>query len=315
MGEVLPAESVEAADSAGSYYDEQDPHRGPAGPVVEAGDWLAPGYRVVAHLRRGHRLDVYDLWSEERSCRCVGKTVRPERAADESAVGWLRNEGMLLTGLTHPHLVRGYDTVLTAEPVRPVVITETLPGHTLSHLVEEHGGLPPAEVAVLGIQLCSALGYLHRQGWTHLDVKPSNVVVTGGRAVLLDLSLACRTGTHSFGGTFDYLSPEQARGDEMTAAADTWGLGLTLYEAVAGTTPWAHLSHRERNDDGTRRYPQLESVTTPLGMHHDLPDVLSATIDACLDPDPNARPGIDEVSARLVAWSGADPVTAGTTDD
>lgn len=270
---------------------------------------MSPGYRVVAHLRRGNRLDVYDLWSEERSCRCVGKTVRPELADDESATGWLRHEGMLLTALTHPHLVRGYDTVLTAEPVRPLVITETLPGHTLSLLIADQGPLDPDDVALLGTHLCSALAYLHRQGWNHRDVKPSNVVAFGGRAVLLDLSLACRTGTIGSGGTFDYLSPEQARGEETSEATDVWGLGLTLYEALSGTTPWATVSGRERREDGTPRYPQRHSTVTPLRTQRNLPTALAETVDACLAPDPGCRPTVAEVSTRLVACSGVDPAT------
>lgn len=283
--------------------------------MVEPGAHLAPGYRVVARLRRGHRMDVYDLWSEERSCRCVGKTVRPERAADESAIAPLRTEAMLLTSLTHPHLVRGYGTVLATDPLRPVVVTETLPGHTLGYLVAEHERLAPADVALLGVQLCSVLGHLHRQGWVHLDVKPSNVVVAGGRAILLDLSLTCRIGEASSSGTFDYLAPEQARGDEMTATVDTWGLGLTLYEAISGTTPWAGVSHRERHDDGTRRHPQRDSTVVPLGRHRELPAEPAATIDACLAPEPSDRPRTDEVSERLVTWSGIDPAAAGDTDE
>lgn len=288
-----------------SYYpDEQD--WGPPGPPLEPGEQLAPGYRVVELLRRGNRLDVYDLWSHQRHCRCIGKTLRPERAADQTAAGRLRTEGMLLTSLAHPHLVRGYEIALSAEPARPVVITETLPGATLSFLLAEHGRLRPVDAAILGIQLCSALGYLHRQGWAHLDVKPSNVVSTGGRAVLLDLSLVCRIGERSAAGTFDYLSPEQARGGEVTAAADVWGLGVTLYEALAGEPPWASVSHR-RGSDGQRHYPQLDGPPAPLRTRRRLPARLSRTVDACLAPDPAARPNTTEVADRLITWSGIDP--------
>ncbi|MFR9728684.1 serine/threonine-protein kinase [Saccharopolyspora sp. MS10] len=293
------------AAPASSYYGE-DGDWGEPGPVLDPGARLAPGYRVLSLLRRGNRLDVYDLWSEERGCRCVGKTLRPERAADTTAAGRLRGEGMLLTSLTHPHLVRGYDTVLSDDPARPVVITETLPGATLGYLVEQHERLEPVDAAILGAQLCSALGYLHRQGWAHLDVKPSNVVCAGGRAVLLDLSLACRIGERSTAGTFDYLAPEQARGGEMTAATDTWGLGVTLYEALSGQPPWAEVSHR-RDEHGERRYPQLTERPAPLRTRRGLPARLARTVDACLTPDPASRPGVQEVADRLIAWSGVDP--------
>ncbi|NYI82601.1 serine/threonine protein kinase [Saccharopolyspora hordei] len=299
-------------DSLSSYYyGEPEEDWGPGDAPLAPGDVLAPGYEVVDHMRRGNRLDTYDVWSEDRSCRCIAKTLRPERAEDARAVAWLRNEGVLLTQFTHPHLVRGYEIVQTVPPARPAVITETLPGHTLSYLIDEHGVLPPVDVAVLGIQLCSVLSYLHRRGWVHLDVKPSNIVEVGGRAVLLDLSLSCRIGERSSAGTFDYLSPEQAAGGQMTPTADTWGLGVTLYEALSGTTPWAHVSHRARSSGGTRYYPQLDQVPDPLHTQDaSLPEALCRTVDACLTPDPESRPTVAEVAAELVSWSGVDPRTA-----
>jgi serine/threonine protein kinase len=275
---------------------------------------LAPGYTVVAHLRRGRRLDVYDLWSDERGCRCVGKTLRPERAGDERAAAQLRTEGSLLATLTHPHLVRAYETVVTAVRPRPVVVIETLVGHTVDYLLDRFRRLAPADAAMLGVQMCSVLGYLHRHGWVHLDVKPGNIVEAGGRAVLLDLSLAQRVGEKATGGTFDYMSPEQARGDAVTEAADVWGLGITLYEVLSGATPWAHLPHRPRADDDDRHaFPQLDAPAAGLRTRRRrlrrVPAALARTVDACLAPDPGARPTLAEVSAGLVAQYGIDPRT------
>lgn len=311
---AVTADAAVLIESLTSSFRSGEPERGwgPPGAPLAAGDTLAPGYLVVDHLRRGSRLDVYDVWSEQRSCRCIAKTIRPERATDERAIAWLRNEGVLLTQLTHPHLLRGYEIVRSAEPERPVLITETLPGHTLSYLIAEMGRLRPLDSAVLGIQLCSALRYLHGHGWAHLDVKPSNVVEIGGRAVLLDLSLVCRIGEKSSAGTFDYLAPEQADGERMSPAADVWGLGVTLYEALSGTTPWASASHRERTAGGRRHYPQRTERAAQLRTHQQLPAALSRAVDECLTPDPKSRPTIAELSAKLVAWSGMDPQSIGT---
>ena len=97
-------------------------HDGPS--AVPPGAELVPGYDVVALMRRGGRLDTYDVYSRERDCRCVVKVVRPDRADDEHCRAALVREGVLLRDLAHPHLVRVYEVV---EGPRPAVVMETLP--------------------------------------------------------------------------------------------------------------------------------------------------------------------------------------------
>lgn len=238
-----------------------------------AGARIAPGYVVSAHLRRGHDLDVYEVWSEERGCSCVVKTPRPDRLASDDVVARLRREGRALLGLAHPNLVRAYEMV--AAP-RPALVLETLAGETLSHLVARRR-LAAADVAELGLQLCSAVGYLHRQGLLHLDLKPSNVVCERGLARLLDLSVARRPGRCPAGwGTRGYLAPEQARGGHVDERADVWGLGAVLAVAAAGE-PVARRPARR------------------------LPRPLARAIEAALDPDPSGRPTVAGLRSSLLA--------------
>ncbi|MEW2297007.1 serine/threonine-protein kinase [Streptomyces sp. NPDC006743] len=206
-------------------------------PVLAPGSRPAPGYRVLGHLARTGWLDLYDSWSEERACRCVVKVLRPDRRAEEEAAERLLREGRWLCEFTHPHLVRGYE-VRTAP--QPLVVLETLSGETLSCLLHRLRRRPAAaDLALLGVQLCSAVHYLHGRGLLHLDLKPSNVVVDCGRAKVLDLSVARPPGHAPPGmGTFSYLAPEQARGGPLSAAADVWGIGVTLYEAATGDVPF-----------------------------------------------------------------------------
>jgi serine/threonine protein kinase len=261
---------------------------------VPTGTELAPGYEVVFHLARGRILDVYEVWSEERGSLCIGKTLRPDHVGKRADRKRLRDEGKLLLDLSHPHIVRAYDLV---ERPHPVLILETLGGATLAHLARDgKRRLSAADVAHVGLHLCSALGYVHRRGYLHLDVKPSNIVAENGRAKVIDFSLARPPGRGRRGlGTRQYMAPEQALGNPFTSATDIWGLGATLYEAATGLRPFAA-------DEDEVEHPQLErradSVRT---LRRGLPMGLSTTIDVCLEPEPPDRPPLDDVEESLLS--------------
>jgi serine/threonine protein kinase len=264
------------------------------------GTEVLPGYRVVRLLTHGHRLDTYDAYDEERGCRVVVKVLREDRRSDDRVREGVLQEAALVTELAHPHLVRGYEAF--EEP--PAMVLETLTGSTLSRLVEQ-GPLAPADVALLGTQLASVLGYLHRKDWLHLDVKPANVVVRGGIAVLIDLSLAGRPGEGRPGaGTRGYLAPEQAVGRGLSPATDVWGLGVTLLEALTGELPYGD----EATWDSKRRWPLVHRRLPERPFGDALPDGVPAEwrdlLLACVDRDPAARPRLADVTAVLGGWRG-----------
>ncbi len=262
-----------------------------AASALREGEMLAPGYTVLAHLHRSRELDVYDVWSAERACRCTAKVLRPDRSDDPDARDRLLAEGRLLLGLTHPHLARAY-ALLDASA--PVLVLETLTGETLANLL---GGrrrrLPLTAVAYLGLHLCSALRYLHHHRVLHLDLKPSNIVADRGLAKVLDLSIARSPGPGRRGwGTPQYMAPEQVRGDPFTATTDVWGLGTVLYEAASGRRPF--------NVDGSReRHEQLLRRADPIRAYRRLPAPLAAAIDRCLHPDQTGRPTVAELAHVL----------------
>jgi eukaryotic-like serine/threonine-protein kinase len=276
---------------------------------VAAGVELAPGYRALELLRRGNDLDVYDVWSEERACRCVIKAVRPDRLDRDSPRERLLAEGSLLRRLTHPHIVRAYE--LIEGPV-PMVVMETLAGETVGHMIDREAELSPAELAQLGLHLCSAIRYLHGHGVLHLDLKPSNVIAECGRAKLIDLSVARPPGpAHAGIGTHYYLSPEQARGGDLGPAADVWGIGVVLFEAATGEPAFDDPDAPEDEDGdvdyGESRsesldeadYPQLTSRARRIDELRPLPRELADVVAQCLDPAPELRPDVDELMRRL----------------
>lgn len=263
---------------------------------LRAGTAIAPGYELLEHLHRSNVLDVYDAWSEERECRCIVKALRPDRLDDLGARRRLLAEGRLLQSLVHPGIVRGYETLRTPQPL---VVMETLTGETLTHLVDRRARRPLSgrELAFLGLQLAAAVGFLHRHGYVHLDLKPSNIVAEAGRAKLIDLSIARRPGRLVPDlGTWCYMAPEQARGGRIGPPADVWGVGVVLWEAACGDTPFG---------DESLEYPQLVHRAPALGSQRRLPRALTGVVDACLSPEPASRPTLAELRAALEPVAGA----------
>jgi eukaryotic-like serine/threonine-protein kinase len=301
-------------------------------PAWEVGFEPIPGYRVLEHMRRGRDLDVYDVWSSERRCRCILKTIRPDRATG-SAADRVRREGRLLLACTHPSLVRAYDLLETTDG--PVVVLEALPGATLSVILDKHGRLHARDLGHLGVHLTSAMYYLHGNGYLHLDVKPGNIVAHRGRATLIDMSLARPPGSSSGGrGTPGYMAPEQIRGGVLGPATDVWGIGAVLYEAATGSpvvdpddleSSSSTSTPRSRSDGPDPDGPDPKGVT-PDGISADsvatnplparpprvrarrrLPADIAAVIDACLEHDPARRPTIEVLADAMVALSGEQP--------
>jgi len=256
-------------------------------PPLAAGTPLAPGYVVEGHLSRNQVLDVYEVWSAERDCLCVVKVLRPDCRTHTRRRARLEREGRLLLELAHPHLVRAYE--MLREPELAVVL-ETLTGERLDGLIA-HGErrLPAVEVAELGVQLCSVVGYLHRQGWLHLDLKPTNVIVDAGIVKLFDLSLVRPPGPGKVRyGTPGYLSPEQVAGEEFSEATDAFGLACVLFAAATRRSPGAGRR------DGDSPPPPVRTVRR-------LPRALAEAIDAGLAEDPAARPTVRDLGAACAA--------------
>jgi serine/threonine protein kinase len=262
---------------------------------------IAPGYEVIAHVSRSAALDVYDVWSGERQCRCIAKTVRPDRWGDRAVRHRLEAEGRLLRRLSHPHIVRAYEPPATNNPV---VVMETLAGETLAHLIEEGESLSASEIAYLGLHLCSAVQYLHRKEVLHLDLKPSNVIAEAGRAKLIDLSVARSPGLAPPGvGTWCYMAPEQVWGGELGAPADVWGIGVVLWEAAAGKAAFGGDDDGPSSSSATElppeRHPQVQRPAEPIARHRALPSELAKAIDSALSSAPKARPSVAALADLL----------------
>jgi serine/threonine protein kinase len=261
---------------------------------------LTPDRHILKHLGGGERFEAYVAWDERLHSPVVAKVLRPHLVGERRAQRALAREAEALTTLQHPDLVRSFGAVLDGP--MPHLVLEFMDGPRLSTLIRRFGPLSPEQVVQLARRLASVLAYVSIQGWVHLDVKPRNIVMTA-TPCLIDLSIARtleaargRTGI----GTDIYMAPEQCdpdRADEVGSPADVWGLGATLFEAVAGVP--AH----ERTVGGPR-HPQLTVARAALPER--TPPTLVALIDACLADRPDDRPtaaDIDDLLEPLADWA------------
>jgi serine/threonine protein kinase len=163
---------------------------------------------------------------------------------------------------------------------------EYVQGRTLCDVVDELGRLMLVDVVRLGLQVCSVLHYLHEEGLLHMDVKPGNVVMRAGQAVVIDLGFVRPIGwapsDGSPRGSWRYMAPEQCRGEPAGPSTDLFGLGAMLYEIAAGEPAF-------RSTDGC--FEQLDRRAPPARLRApELPSELDELLQSLLEPEMAARP-------------------------
>jgi hypothetical protein len=210
-----------------------EPVRGEFGPD-RIGELIGGGGMGVVYRARDRRLG-----------RSVAiKLLPPELTRDPVAKARFLQEARAASALDHPNLCTVYE-VGEAGASQLYLAMPFYDGQTLRNRIDAGGALPVAEALDITVQVLKGLAKAHRHGIVHRDVKPANLMVTGDGVVkILDFGIAklagvaadlTRTGTRV--GTPAYMSPEQARGEEVDARADLWAVGVVLYEMLAGIRP------------------------------------------------------------------------------
>jgi eukaryotic-like serine/threonine-protein kinase len=261
---------------------------------LDEGDRITPELTVLRRLGGGSAYEVFLAFDEITYVAVVVKVVRPDQVGDEHTLRGLRREVEALALVNHPVVVRRLRYDLEHE--RPHVVLQHIEGPRLSSLIRRHGRLQEQQYLPLAIEVAAALHYLQGVDLLHLDIKPSNVIMAAP-ARLIDLSIA-RAPEHAARGkqlgTDYYMSPEQADPETHgapTFASDVWGLGATLFHAVAGYR--AFDTGSEDAEELASRYPQL--VDEPYDLPAQVPDPVREVIAASLDKDPAKRPLPSEI--------------------
>ncbi|MBT1637046.1 serine/threonine-protein kinase [Clavibacter michiganensis] len=267
-----------------------------------AGALLGGRYRISGLLGRGGMATVHRAVDETLG-REVAVKVFATDSADPNEVERQEGEVRMLAGLSHPGLVTLFDVGddVVGDRALAFIVMEIVDGTTLADRMKE-GPLPGPEVARIGGILADALGYIHRRGVVHRDVKPANVLLARpeepdepAAAKLTDFGIARLvdgtrlTSTGSIVGTVSYLSPEQALGEAVGAPTDVYALGLVLLECLTG----------RRTFPGTA----AESTMARVVRDPEIPARLGASwvdlLGRMTRRDPATRPTAREVAAEL----------------
>ncbi len=217
-------------------------------------------YRVLSHLGAGGMGVVYEAEDTRLGRRVAIKFLPDDANTDAEAVQRFLREARVISSLNHPHICTLYD--IGEHDSRQFMVMELLDGQSLKDRVTK-GAIPPEEVLELGAQMADALDAAHAQGVVHRDIKPANLFITrrGTLKVLdfgvaklsksvrgrehLDSTLGATDQLTTMGttiGTVSYMSPEQARGQEIDARCDVFSAGVVLFEMATGQLPFPGMT-------------------------------------------------------------------------
>ncbi|WP_406475778.1 Stk1 family PASTA domain-containing Ser/Thr kinase [Streptomyces sp. NBC_01615] len=278
---------------------------------------LGGRYELGHVLGRGGMAEVYLAHDTRLGRQVAVKTLRADLARDPSFQARFRREAQSAASLNHPAIVAVYDTgedYIDGTSI-PYIVMEYVDGSTLRELLHSGRKLLPERTLEMTIGILQALEYSHRAGIVHRDIKPANVMLTrNGQVKVMDFGIARAMGdvgmtmtqTAAVIGTAQYLSPEQAKGEQVDARSDLYSTGCLLYELLTVRPPFIGDSPVAVAYQHVREEPQPPSVFDP-----EITPEMDAIVLKALVKDPDYRyQSADEMRADIEACLDGQPVAA-----
>jgi tetratricopeptide (TPR) repeat protein len=278
-------------------------HRLHPGHQLKRGSSFLGRYRIAEELGRGGMGIVYKAEDTKLRRNVALKFLPPEYTRNAEAKERFIHEAQAASSLEHPNICSIHEIEETDDG-QMYISMGCYDGNTLQKIIRE-GPVDIGEVVDVGIQVAQGLQEAHDKGIVHRDIKPSNIIMTSkGRAKVMDFGLAklagqtriTKAGTAM--GTVSYMSPEQARGEDVDTRTDIWSLGVVLYEMVTGQLPF------KGEYDQAVIYSILNEDPSPVSeIAPGTPQGFSGIVSRCLEKEPASRyQSAAELEADLDRW-------------
>ncbi len=247
-------------------------------------------YQLLHTLGTGGMAVVYRAYDRMLERPVAIKILRQDFSEDETFRERFRQEARAAANLSHPNIVTVHDFGFDAG--RLFIVMEYVPGTDLKTMIKNHGRFSVDEAIQLMVQACEGIGYAHRAGLVHCDVKPHNMLVTpDGRLKVTDFGIARALASIQpdeqadvVWGSPQYFAPEQAAGQAPSPASDVYSLGVILYEMLTGQLPF-----NSKDPEELARMHRESAPTPPRRYNSQIPPALEQIILKVLQKEPAQR--------------------------
>ncbi|HEV2491559.1 MAG TPA: tetratricopeptide repeat protein [Terriglobia bacterium] len=291
-GVTMPsAVDTVAAGAASGWSRPAQPATGVSGvsQAFQPGSVLGGRYEILQLLGEGGMGAVYKARDREVDRLVALKIIRPELANQPEVLRRFKQELILARKVTHKNVIRIFD-LGEADGIK-FISMDFIEGQDLRSLLRQKGKLAPEEAVNIMLQVGQALDAAHSEGVVHRDLKPQNIMIDAqGRATVMDFGIARSmeltgmTQTGALIGTPEYMSPEQAKGQEVDARSDLFTLGIIFYELLTGKTPY-----QADTVLGLLLKRTQERARPPIELDPAIPRYLNDVVVRCLEIEARAR--------------------------
>lgn len=255
--------------------------------MISPGMLLSERYEIIDRVGAGGMADVYKARDQRLNRFVAIKVLKQEYSNDAKFVSKFRGEAQSVAGLSHPNIVNVYD--VGEDDDLYYIVMELVEGITLKKFIEKKGRLDVNEAVGIGVQIAQGMQAAHDNHIIHRDIKPQNIIISKeGKVKVTDFGIAkaatSNTITSNAMGSVHYISPEQARGGYSDEKSDIYSLGVTLYEMLSGSVPFAGDS------TVTVALAHIQEEAEVLDkLEADIPHSLSKIVMKCMQKKPDMR--------------------------